>query len=1511
MKKSLVLLVFVVASYYSYSQALRFNGSSNYVSIGNDASLHLKSFTLEAWINIQGTGGTTGTSQGNEGGFKASTCVPLITKGRREKGSSSTDINYFFGYQASDRRLVADFEDNASGDHHPATGTTALPTNKWVHVAVTYSGNAWKFYINGALDKTVTLAASYTPQSASNVTAALATSLNSGNSSEGYFNGSMDEVRIWNLARLATDISANYKLELTSGTGLVARYGLNEGSGSSAANSAGSVNTGKLVNSPQWVLGFNQTTPANQAPVLATISSKTVTLGQTVTFTASATDPDAGQAISYSLVNAPAGASINSTSGAFSWTPTTTGTYSIIVRATDNGSPVLYDEETTTITVNPAPVANQAPVLATIGNKTVNVGQTVSFTASATDPDAGQTITFSLINQPSGATINSTSGAFSWTPAATGTYNVTVRATDNGSPVLYDDETITITVNPVPVTNNPPVLAAIGNKSVTTGQTLSFTASATDPNAGQILSFSLIGAPASATINASTGAFSWTPSASGTFTFTVRVADNGSPVLYDEESITVTVTDPAPVNHAPVLNAIGNKTATVGQALSFTATASDPDAGQTLSFSLIGAPGGASIGATSGNFSWTPATSGSFTVTVRVTDNGSPVLYDSEQITITVSNPPVSNVAPVLAAIGNKTGTVNQAISFTASATDADAGQALTFTLQNAPSGAAINASTGAFTWTPTAIGNYTFTVRVTDNGSPALSDDEQITITINNTAVISLAASADAYVRDGTYGDANYGAATTLVIKGNSSGGGFARASYLKFSLATVTSAQSAILRLYGRNTESTTTITVMAYGVNDDSWTESTITWNNAPAALTSTLTTVNVSDAAMYYDFDVTPFVQSQLAGDKIVSFLIKDPGNQNRYIEFGSKEGSSNRPQLRITPNALNQPPVLAEIGDKTILLGNVLNFAATASDQDNYQTATYSLVSAPSGAAMNATSGAFSWTPSQTGTYIFTVRVSDNGTPALTDEEQITVTVGQSSVSGNVPPDVPTSPSPANGATVTSNTASLCITAKDADNTKLRVRIYGRKKVTTDKFTVVLIPDTQFYTAEPQGKNGGNNFMFKSQTSWIVNNRVSKNIPFVGGLGDCVENGDTYEVEWKRVDTAIRTLENPATTGLPDGIPYTVAVGNHDQTANGDPLGTTTLYNQYFGASRFAGRAYYGGHAGTSEDNHYELFSASGIDFLVISPEYDLTTNFKISGGALDWMENVVKLYPKRKVIVLSHALLDLNANFSAQGAAIYSRLKIYPNFFLMVGGHFKSDNTGAGESRRSDTLNGYVVHTITQNYQARVNGGAGMLRTYEFNPQNNSIAIQSYSPYTNTFETDANSQFTINSSFAASPLPFTLLAENNDVTAGSSSCASWPGLLNNSSYEWYTEVWDGKTTTTSPLWSFNTQFASTALRSTTKTAAVAVVEEEPAADQKFSLYPNPNAGKQVTVTLPAMLQGAVHIEIADMVGNVRLRKDLIEAPATVQLEHHLPPGSYVVFVKNGSVKFSRKLVVTE
>jgi hypothetical protein len=191
-----------------------------------------------------------------------------------------------------------------------------------------------------------------------------------------------------------------------------------------------------------------------------------------------------------------------------------------------------------------------APVLDAIGDKSVEEGSTVSFTATATDADVpAQTLTFSLADGsgctgtevctvPSGASITS-AGAFSWTPTEAqgpGTYKLKVGVSDGE---LTDDEQITITVTEA---NVDPVLAAIGNKTAVKDTQLTFTATATDADVpAQTLTFSLTAGTTGCdtdpictlpSVNApsftSGGAFSWTPDATqvgNTYRWTAVVSD--------------------------------------------------------------------------------------------------------------------------------------------------------------------------------------------------------------------------------------------------------------------------------------------------------------------------------------------------------------------------------------------------------------------------------------------------------------------------------------------------------------------------------------------------------------------------------------------------------------------------------------------------------------------------------------------------------------------------------------------------------------------------------------------------------------------------------------------------------------------------------------------------------------------------------------------------------------------------------------------------------------------------
>ena len=231
-------------------------------------------------------------------------------------------------------------------------------------------------------------------------------------------------------------------------------------------------------------------TDVNEAPVI-TNTATTATFAENGTGTVvdfNATDVDASTTLSWSVESADDGGKfrINSMSGELTFgaapnfeAPTDVGmmnTYEVTVKITDNGSPRMSDTHKITITVTNV---NEAPVItntATTGTFAENgTGTVVDF--NATDVDVPTTLTWSVEPADDGGKflINSTSGELPFrnapnfeAPTDTGdtamnnTYVVTVKVTDNGSPVMSAMRAVTVTVNDV---NERPVVSGNGTPS--------------------------------------------------------------------------------------------------------------------------------------------------------------------------------------------------------------------------------------------------------------------------------------------------------------------------------------------------------------------------------------------------------------------------------------------------------------------------------------------------------------------------------------------------------------------------------------------------------------------------------------------------------------------------------------------------------------------------------------------------------------------------------------------------------------------------------------------------------------------------------------------------------------------------------------------------------------------------------------------------------------------------------------------------------------------------------------
>ncbi len=366
---------------------------------------------------------------------------------------------------------------------------------------------------------------------------------------------------------------------------------------------------------------------------------------------------------------------------------------------------------------------------------------------------------------------------------------------------------------------------------------------------------------------------------------------------------------------------------------------------------------------------------------------------------------------------------------------------------------------------------------------------------------------------------------------------------------------------------------------------------------------------------------------------------------------------------------------------------------------------------------------------------------------------------------NQPPDPPVQIAPGQAAVVTDPAVALQVRVSDPDGDPLTVTFYVKPL----PFTLVHIPDTQRLLS---------NGMLTGITDWIVANRLSQNIPYAVQVGDITE-GDTLP-EWQQASDAFARLEDPATTGLADGIPYGILAGNHDSLAN---------FDAYFGVSRFAGRMYYSGHyPADSNQNSYVLFSAGGLDFIAISLSDCPTPD------ELDWADSLLKTNSSRRGLVSTHTLFPWYGapTWHTCGEVVFNALSDNLNLFLLLSGHCRM------EAWREDTgAAGQTVYSIAADFTDQLYDN---IRLMIFSPGENLIHVRTFSPDDGQFEADINSQFELD--YDMSSAGFAVAGSQSEAASGALVQQTIHHLADGVPQEWYVTVSDGSLTTTGPVWSF-------------------------------------------------------------------------------------------------------------
>lgn len=468
------------------------------------------------------------------------------------------------------------------------------------------------------------------------------------------------------------------------------------------------VTDSRQASSTQRYMLTVRTPSANRAPVLTSLPVVVAEVGQAYPYQAVAVDAD-GDTLSFSLITAPAGMSINSANGQILWQPTASqiGDHQVEVVVAD-GQGGAGRHAFTVVVISPSDnlppvIVNQLPTAAKIG----------SFVHQVRGLDAdGETLTYQLLDGPAGMTL-ATDGTLSWntTAANVGTHPVSLQVLDPRGGIARQNVVLAVFDNQDPIITSSPVTVA------TVGSPYSYQLTVDDA-VDDMLSFKLLDAPPGMTVSSAAGLISWdvTDQAYESEVVRVQVTDGRGGVAIQQFTILVTGGKSLANNVNPFFVSMAPSLASVGSTLRYAAQARDPNA-DPLAYDLPLAPAGMVIDPVTGQLAWLPRSDqgGMQQVVIRAKDGtNSGIWLQSFQIQVDAAN-----TAPVITSTPLSQAILGHPWQYRVQVQDAD-GDDLMFELLNPPAGMTVNRLTDAdaaavISYDPGALGSVAVTLRLSD----------------------------------------------------------------------------------------------------------------------------------------------------------------------------------------------------------------------------------------------------------------------------------------------------------------------------------------------------------------------------------------------------------------------------------------------------------------------------------------------------------------------------------------------------------------------------------------------------------------------------------------------------------------------------------------------------------------------------------------------------------------------------------------------------------------------------
>ena len=433
-------------------------------------------------------------------------------------------------------------------------------------------------------------------------------------------------------------------------------------------------------------------------------------------------------------------------------------------------------------------------------------------------------------------------------------------------------------------------------------------------------------------------------------------------------------------------------------------------------------------------------------------------------------------------------------------------------------------------------------------------------------------------------------------------------------------------------------------------------------------------------------------------------------------------------------------------------------------------------------------------------------------------------------------------------------AAVLVTAEDPFSDDLQNSVDDSFEDPEDyDFALAHLTDTQYlsegaaedaYSEEQQAVWAD---AYTDTLEWIVDNADERKIEYVAHTGDIMENWHTGserddEEEYRQIAIEEFEFASDAQQILDDAeIVNGVLPGNHDNRTGTD-VGSDSLYNEYFHPDRYealeqtqgwqdAQASYTPWREGDNE-NHYDLFTAGGLDFIAVHLGYDVTAE------ELEWANEVLEQYSDRNAMVMTHAHRrpstspdGRGAAFSHDGARVdQSVLQQHDNVFLVLSGHEHGvdievrKDVGMENNNVVELLADYQFYELSaeelgltgidgRSPEDMLRFGSSFFRMLQIDVDNSEMAVDTYSPLLDNFgatEYDDRQRYngteddtrlpiqleTRQTSFATEQVmvtsPTDEIIGEDTAESGWPASVEWSGLTEGETYAWYVTSHDAE-----------------------------------------------------------------------------------------------------------------------